>query len=1092
MKSGGLWNLRGLRPETRVAARDAARRSGMSVGEWLNELIEPVALDDDEGRYRDDARDGDYREHSSQRDDDRPRDYELRAERRPSRDDSRERDFDHYGARSRDDRDLELERERARRRELDRERELQRERDLRRVRERQREADLRRERDWAYERELERERDGSIDRAVAEITARQRALDHEMPAEPRSMRIETSVGAVSAIPPIDLSSVERQLRQISSRIEALQPSADMPAAINALRADLTEIGRSLTEALPRRAVESLEIEVKALGQRLDHSRESGVDKAALAGLERGLAEVRDSLRKLNTAESLAGADEAVKALTKRIDSIVARDDPATLQQLEAAITALRGVASHVASNDALAKVAEDVRALAGKIDGVAAGSVNAAALSAIENRIDSLTTALTASTEAGQSVPREFEKLISGLIEKIDRVALSQTDHTALKAFEDRVAMLVKRLDASDARLGQLEGVERGLADLLVYIEQLRGGGALGMRQDRRASDRAKGVLEDSIEAVHGTVDHVVDRLAMIESDMRIDKARAAFGGPAVPQRAVQSPPLSPGEPVGYSSGELPKPAPRDTAPSRQMLAHQPIDPNLPPDHPLEPGSAPGRQRQPASPAERIAASEAAVAARPLVVTDPNGKPDFIAAARRAARAASMAIPEETVQAGIDEPGGVPARTLAERLRKLLVVGAIVVIVLGGLRIASRLFSDSGTVPPDAMQQQSVPLQLQGSTAPVVVPQPSQSMNAPVGAPIDITSPASAVPGATPPAAPSSAPIPLPEPKPARRSEAFPVQPGPLTIVVPGVQPAADRDAMLVAPPVTVATIPAHESPAERAPALVQLPSVPEVTGSVPAAAAQKNPAPPPPPVPSTDKLLLTINSPALRTAALAGDPAAAYEVGVRFAEGHGVPQNNEEAARWFERAAKKGVAPAQFRLGTFFEKGTGVKKNLATARDYYRAAADKGHGKAMHNLAVLYAEGIDGTPDYRNAAAWFRKAADHGIVDSQYNLAILYARGVGVEQNYTESYKWFSLAADAGDKDAADKRDEVSAHLDEQSLNLARQAAQNWTAVSQPADAITVKASAAWDHAAGAPPTAKPKAHTVRAKAATAQPVVN
>ena len=48
MKSGGPWNLRGLRPETREAARTAARRSGMSVGEWLNNVIEPDDENDDQ------------------------------------------------------------------------------------------------------------------------------------------------------------------------------------------------------------------------------------------------------------------------------------------------------------------------------------------------------------------------------------------------------------------------------------------------------------------------------------------------------------------------------------------------------------------------------------------------------------------------------------------------------------------------------------------------------------------------------------------------------------------------------------------------------------------------------------------------------------------------------------------------------------------------------------------------------------------------------------------------------------------------------------------------------------------------------------
>ena len=227
------------------------------------------------------------------------------------------------------------------------------------------------------------------------------------------------------------------------------------------------------------------------------------------------------------------------------------------------------------------------------------------------------------------------------------------------------------------------------------------------------------------------------------------------------------------------------------------------------------------------------------------------------------------------------------------------------------------------------------------------------------------------------------------------------------------------------------------------------------------------------------DKLPLTIGGPALRLAALAGDPSAAYEVAVRFAEGRLVPANNEEAARWFEIAAKKGLAPAEFRLGALYEKGLGVQKSLATARDLYRAAAEKGHGKAMHNLAVLYAEGADGNPDYRTAAQWFRKAADRGIADSQYNLAILYARGVGVEQNLGESYKWFFLAAKEGDQDAARKRDEIASRLDQQSLEAARAAADKWKPLPQPADAVTVKG--AWDAPANGTPPPKPKPHSAK-----------
>jgi len=226
-------------------------------------------------------------------------------------------------------------------------------------------------------------------------------------------------------------------------------------------------------------------------------------------------------------------------------------------------------------------------------------------------------------------------------------------------------------------------------------------------------------------------------------------------------------------------------------------------------------------------------------------------------------------------------------------------------------------------------------------------------------------------------------------------------------------------------------------------------------------------------------KLPSAIGGPGLRTAASAGDAAAAYEVGVRFADGRNVPQNNEEAARWLEVAAKKGFVPAQFRLGTFYEKGVGVKKDVPQALSLYRAAADKGHGKAMHNLAVLYAEGASGAPDYRNAAQWFRKAAELGVTDSQYNLAVLYARGVGVDQSFAEAYKWFFLAAKQGDKDAALKRDEVATRLEQQVLATAKSGAEQWTAQPQPAEAVAVKASDAWDPPAKGTSALKPKSHS-------------
>src|SRR6185503_939445 len=234
----------------------------------------------------------------------------------------------------------------------------------------------------------------------------------------------------------------------------------------------------------------------------------------------------------------------------------------------------------------------------------------------------------------------------------------------------------------------------------------------------------------------------------------------------------------------------------------------------------------------------------------------------------------------------------------------------------------------------------------------------------------------------------------------------------------------------------------------------------------------------------SSESLPLGIGGPRLRVAAAAGDAGAAYEVAVRYTEGRGVPANAAEAARWFERAASKGLVVAQFRYASMLEKGQGVKKDILTARKLYLAAAAKGNAKAMHNLAVLYAEGVDGKPDYGTAVKWFRQAAQHDVADSQYNLGVLAARGLGTDKNFSESYKWFALAAARGDGESAKKRDEIAGHLDPKALAAAQQAVKAFVSEQQPEEAVAIpRPQGGWDNASGAsaepatgPTATKPK----------------
>ncbi len=199
-----------------------------------------------------------------------------------------------------------------------------------------------------------------------------------------------------------------------------------------------------------------------------------------------------------------------------------------------------------------------------------------------------------------------------------------------------------------------------------------------------------------------------------------------------------------------------------------------------------------------------------------------------------------------------------------------------------------------------------------------------------------------------------------------------------------------------------------------------------------------------------------------LRSAAANGDPSAEFEIAARFAEGRGIAQDFKQAMVWYQRSAQRGFAPAQYRLGTLYERGIGTKSDVARAKVWYGRAAEQGNVKAMHNLAVLSAGRDQSAPDYAIAVQWFTTAANLGLADSQFNLGVLHESGLGLPRDFKQAYHWLSLAARAGDKEAARRRDTVRMKLDEAEANKIDAVVASWQA--QPVQMIVNDARAAGD----------------------------
>lgn len=54
-------------------------------------------------------------------------------------------------------------------------------------------------------------------------------------------------------------------------------------------------------------------------------------------------------------------------------------------------------------------------------------------------------------------------------------------------------------------------------------------------------------------------------------------------------------------------------------------------------------------------------------------------------------------------------------------------------------------------------------------------------------------------------------------------------------------------------------------------------------------------------------------------------DAAAQYNLGLAYHKGLGVPQDYEEAVKWYRLAAEQGNADAQLSLGFMYDEGLGV-----------------------------------------------------------------------------------------------------------------------------------------------------------------------
>jgi TPR repeat protein len=142
--------------------------------------------------------------------------------------------------------------------------------------------------------------------------------------------------------------------------------------------------------------------------------------------------------------------------------------------------------------------------------------------------------------------------------------------------------------------------------------------------------------------------------------------------------------------------------------------------------------------------------------------------------------------------------------------------------------------------------------------------------------------------------------------------------------------------------------------------------------------------------------------------------------VGIMYAEGKGVAEDQRQASAFLRDAAEEADLPAVWLMAQRYESGLGTDPNQERAAGFYLLAATLGMRDAWPIVAERYAAGNGFKKNDEAAFTWWRRAADSlGHVPSMTRLAEAYSRGRGVKKDELLAQSWYFRAAEKGDAEA-------------------------------------------------------------------------
>ena len=146
---------------------------------------------------------------------------------------------------------------------------------------------------------------------------------------------------------------------------------------------------------------------------------------------------------------------------------------------------------------------------------------------------------------------------------------------------------------------------------------------------------------------------------------------------------------------------------------------------------------------------------------------------------------------------------------------------------------------------------------------------------------------------------------------------------------------------------------------------------------------------------------------------------SSCVNLGLMFASGQGVGQDNNKAATLFQGACSGNIGSGCERFGVALHNGLGIQADLPRAADTFKKGCDLKSASACNQLALMNVRGEGGPKDTVKAVAGFQKACDLGDAFGCGNLANHLASGDGIARDPVRAAALRKSSCDKGDQQA-------------------------------------------------------------------------